>query len=59
MKENNIDTMIILAKPNNNGFAVNENNIDIFLNHKKGSNNKLDIILEKARRIENNIIHRD
>ena len=31
MKENNIDTMIILAKPNNNGFAVNENNIDIFL----------------------------
>ena len=59
MKENNIDTMIVLAKPNNNGFIVNENNIDTFLNHKKGSNNKLDTILEKAKRIENNIVHRD
>ena len=59
MKENNTHTMIALAKPNNNGFIINENNIDNFLNHKKGFNNKLDIILEKARRIENNIIHRD
>ena len=59
MKENNTDTMIVLAKPNNNGFIINENNIDNFLNHKKGFNNKLDIILEKARRIENNIVHKE
>ena len=59
MKEDNTDTMIVLSKPSDNGFIVNENNIDIFLNHKKGSNNKLDIILEKAMRIENNIVHKD
>ena len=32
MKENNTDTMIVLSKPNNNGFIINENNIDNFLN---------------------------
>ena len=27
MKENNTDTMIVLAKANNKGFIINENNI--------------------------------
>ena len=59
MKENNKDNMIVLSKPNDSGFIINENTLDNFLNHKKGSNNKLDTIFEKAKRIENNIVHRD
>ena len=58
MKENNTDTMIVLSKPNDSGFIINENILDNFLNHKKGSNNKLDTICEKTKRIENNIVHK-
>ena len=53
------DIMAVLAKPVNVAFVVKESEARQLLNHKRGSNNKIENILKKAKKIEGNIVHKE
>ena len=53
------DIMAVLTKPVNLAFIVKESEAPQFFNHKKGSNDKIKNIIEKARKIEGNIMHKE
>lgn len=49
----------ILSKPIPVPFIVKESRADSFINSKKGTNSKLDEIIQKAEKIEKNITHKE
>ena len=55
-KENIMD---ILSKPVNVPFIVKESEFNNFRNRKRGKDKKLKEILEKAKKIEENIVYRE
>lgn len=53
------DIMAVLTKPVNVAFIVKESEAHQFFSHKRDSNDKIKNIIEKARKIEGNITHKE
>ena len=57
--KNEESIMEILSKPVDVPFVVKESEFNDFRNRKRGEDKKLKEILEKAKKIEENIIHKE
>lgn len=57
--KNEESIMEILSKPVDVPFVVKESEFNDFRNRKRGKDKKLKEILEKAKKIEENIIHKE
>lgn len=51
--------MAVLSKPLDVAFVVRENKVEEFMNRKKDNSKKLKKILQRAKKIEGNIVHKE